>query len=73
MWDRYAKKIGRISLPKEVLKTILESADINKLGAAVKEYAATGPKDVIMFLHKKFDLESCLLHLSLLGKSSIRV
>jgi hypothetical protein len=29
-----------MTLPKEVLKSIIESADINKLEAAVKEYAA---------------------------------
>ena len=30
-WDRYAKKIGRVTLPKEVLKTIIDSIDTNKL------------------------------------------
>jgi ribosomal protein L25 (general stress protein Ctc) len=24
-WDRYAKKIGRVTLPKEALKSIIES------------------------------------------------
>jgi hypothetical protein len=69
-WDRYAKKIGLVSLPKEGLKTILESTDINKLEAAIKENVATVPKDIIMFSYKKFDIESILLHLSLLGKYS---
>ena len=26
-WDRYAKKIGRVTLPKEALKSIIESTD----------------------------------------------
>ena len=69
-WDRYAKKIGRVTLPKEVLKTIIESTDINKLEAAVKEYSASVPKDIIVFSYKKFDVESILLHLSLLSKYS---
>jgi hypothetical protein len=69
-WDRYAKKIGRVTLPKEVLKSFIESTDINKLEFAAKEYAASTPKDIIVFTYKKFDIESILLHLSLLGKYS---
>ena len=69
-WDRYAKKIGRVTLPKEALKSIIESTEIDKLKYAVKEYAATVPKDIVMFRYKKFDIESCLLHLSFLGKYS---
>lgn len=69
-WDRYAKKIGRVTLPKEVLKSFIESTDINKLESAAKEYAASTPKDIIVFTYKKFDIESILLHLSILGKYS---
>jgi hypothetical protein len=69
-WDRYAKKIGRVTLPKEALKSIIESTEIDKLKAVVKEYSATVPKDIVMFRYKKFEIESCLSHLSFLGKYS---
>jgi hypothetical protein len=67
-WDRYAKKFDRVTLPREALKAIIESTETDKLESAAEEFAASVPKDIIMFRYKKLDIESCLSHLSFLAK-----
>jgi hypothetical protein len=63
-WDRYSQKFGRVSLPNEALKAIIEATEPSKLEAAAQEFAESVPKDYIMFRYKKLDIEACLLHLS---------
>ena len=67
-WDRYSQKFGRVSLPNEALNAIIEATEPGKLKAAAEEFAASVPKDYIMFRYKKLDLEACLLHLSFLAR-----
>lgn len=67
-WDRYSQKFGRVSLPNEALKAIIEATDPCKLKAAAEEFAASVPKDYVMFRYRKLDIETCLLHLSFLSK-----
>jgi hypothetical protein len=67
-WDRYAEKFGRVSLPGEALKAIIEATEPDKLRAAAEEFTASVPKDYIMFHYKKLDVEACLLHLSFLSR-----
>jgi predicted transcriptional regulator len=67
-WDRSAEKFGRVSLPHEALKAIIEATEPDKLRTAAEEFATSVPKDYIMFAYKKLDLEACLLHLSFLSR-----
>jgi hypothetical protein len=67
-WDRYSQKFGRVSLPNEALKAIIEATEAGKLRAAAEEFAASVPKDYIVFRYKKLDVEACLLHLSFLAR-----
>lgn len=67
-WDRYSEKFGRVSLPNEALKAIIEATEADKLKKAAEEFAASVPKDYIMFRYKKLDIETCLLHLSFLSR-----
>jgi hypothetical protein len=67
-WDRYSQKFGRVSLPNEALKAIIEATEPGKLKGAAEEFAASVPKDYIMFRYGKLDLEACLLHLSFLSR-----
>jgi hypothetical protein len=67
-WDRYSEKFGRVSLPNEALKDIIEATEHGKLKSAAEEFAASVPKDYIMFRYKKLDIDACLLHLSFLSK-----
>ena len=67
-WDRYSQKFGFVSLPSEALKAIIEATEPDKLRKAVEEYAASVPKDIVLFRYKKLDLESCLLLLSILSR-----
>jgi hypothetical protein len=67
-WDRYSRKFGFVSLPSEALKAIIEATEPDKLRTAVEEYAASVPKDIVMFRYKKLDLESCLSLLSFLSR-----
>jgi len=67
-WDRYSEKFGRVSLPNEALKAIIEATEPGKLKAAAEEFAASVPKDYIVFRYKKLDIEACLLHLSFLSR-----
>ncbi len=67
-WDRYAEKFGRVSLPHEALEAIIEATEPDKLRMAAEEFAATVPKDYLVFAYKKLDIEACLLHLSFLSK-----
>jgi hypothetical protein len=59
-WDRYAKKIGRVTILNEALKAIIETTETDKLEAAAKEFATSVPKEIIMFRYKKLDIEACL-------------
>jgi hypothetical protein len=52
------------------LKSIFEATETGKLEAATEEFAASAPKDFIMFHQKKLDIEACLLHLSSVAKYS---
>ena len=51
-WDRYAEKFGRVSLPSEALKAILEATEQDRLSMAAEEFAAseagstTGPRQI---------------------------
>lgn len=67
-WDRYAEKFGRVSLPGEALRAIIEATDSDKLRSAAEEFTASVPKDYIMFHYRKLDIEACLLHLSFLSR-----
>jgi len=67
-WDRYAEKFGRVSLPSEALKAIIEATESDKLRTAAEEFATSVPKDYIMFHYRKLDVEACLLHLSFLSR-----
>jgi len=67
-WDRYIEKLGRVSLPTEALRAIIEATETDKLRKAAEEFSASVPKDYIIFRYKKLDLETCLLHLSFLSK-----
>ena len=67
-WDRYAEKFGRVSLPSEALKAIIEATEQDKLRMAVDEFVTSVPKDYIMFHYRKLDVEACLLHLSFLSR-----
>jgi hypothetical protein len=67
-WDRYAEKFGRVSLPSEALKAIIEATEQDKLRTAAEEFATSVPKDYIMFHYRKLDVEACLLHLSFLSR-----
>jgi hypothetical protein len=49
---------------REVLKSIIDATEPGRLETATEEFAASASKDFIMFQYKKFDIESCLLHLS---------
>jgi hypothetical protein len=48
-WDRYAEKFGRVSLPGEVLRAIIEATEPGKLRTAAEEFEESVPKDYIMF------------------------
>ena len=67
-WDKYAEKFGRVSLPAEALRAIIEATDSDKLRTAAEEFTASVPKDYIMFHYRKLDIEACLLHLSFLSR-----
>jgi hypothetical protein len=67
-WDRYSEKFGRVSLPSEALKAIIEATEQEKLSTAAEDFAASVPKDYIMFHYRKLDVEACLLHLSFLSR-----
>jgi hypothetical protein len=67
-WDRYAEKFGRVSLPGEALKAIIEATEPDKLRSAAEEFTASVPKDYIMFHYRKLDIEACLSHLSFLSR-----
>jgi hypothetical protein len=67
-WDRYVVKLGRVSLPNEALRAIIEAAETDKLRKAAEDFSASVPKDYIIFRYKKLNLETCLLHLSFLSK-----
>ena len=67
-WDRYAEKFGRVSLPSEALKAIIEATEQDKLRTTVEEFATSVPKDYVMFHYRKLDVEACLLHLSFLSR-----
>ena len=54
-WDRYAEKFGRVSLPNEALKAIIEATEPDKLGTAAEEFAASVPKDYIMFHYRSMN------------------
>jgi len=69
-WDKYSEKFGRVSLPNEAVKAIIEATEADKLTRAAEEFATSVPKDYIMFRYKKLDIETCLLHLSFLSKYS---
>jgi signal transduction histidine kinase len=49
-WDGYSQKFGRVSLPNEALKAIIEATEPGKLKAAAEEFAASVPKDSIFEL-----------------------
>jgi hypothetical protein len=55
-------------LPSEALKAIIEATEQDKLRTAAEEFAASVPKDYIMFHYRKLDFEACLLHLSFLAR-----
>lgn len=67
-WDRYSEKFGRVSLPSEALKAIIEATEPDKLRTAAEEFTASVPKDYIMFHYRKLDVDACLLHLSFLSR-----
>jgi len=67
-WDRYAEKFGRVSMQSEALKAILEATEQDRLSMAAEEFAASVPKDYLMFHYRKLDVEACLLHLSFLAR-----
>ena len=55
-------------MPHEALKAIIEATEPDKLRTVAEEFAASVPKDYIMFAYKKLDIEACLLHLSFLSR-----
>jgi hypothetical protein len=67
-WDRYAEKFGRVSLPGEALRAIVEATEPDKLRSAAEEFTASVPKDYLMFHYRKLDIDACLLHLSFLSR-----
>ncbi|HJT48296.1 MAG TPA: hypothetical protein VJ729_08930 [Nitrososphaeraceae archaeon] len=67
-WDRFAEKFGRVSLPGEALKAIIEATEPDKLRTAAEEFTASVPKDYLMFHYRKLDVDTCLLHLSFLSR-----
>jgi hypothetical protein len=67
-WDRYSERFGRVSMPNEALKTIIESIDSDKLKTAAQQFAESVPRDIILFRYKRLDIDACLLHLSFLSK-----
>jgi hypothetical protein len=64
-WDRFTEKYGFVSMPREFLKLMLETVDIDKLKDAVATYYGTaGPSEFLTFRSKRVDKETVLEHIS---------
>jgi hypothetical protein len=64
-WDRFTEKYGFVSMPREFLKLMLETVDIDKLKDAVATYYGTaGPSEFLTFRSKRADKETVLEHIS---------
>src|SRR5262245_2360288 len=58
-WDRYSERSGRVSMPNEALKIIIESIDGDKLKTAAQQFAESVPRDIILFRYKRLDIDAC--------------
>jgi hypothetical protein len=52
-WDRYAEKIGFISLPREVIKLVIDSIEDEKISRLAEGFGSRHAEEYMMFWLKK--------------------
>jgi len=67
-WDRYAEKFGFMSLGREIVIAMLESADQEKLEKFGDELGAQLTKQFILFWFKKVNVETFLAYITLVSR-----
>jgi hypothetical protein len=65
-WDRFRERFATISLNPRGLCAFLESVDDNRVETVARELGSTLTREFILFVSKKINLETYLMHLSLL-------
>jgi hypothetical protein len=64
-WDRYIERFGGITIKAQALKEILGVVDDDKLAAIAKRSGSRFPKEFILFLFKRANLDTYLESLKL--------
>lgn len=64
-WDRLADKFGMISIPDDVLMSIIDSLDEGQIEKTAKECGARTPRAIMEFWFSRVTSESFLNYLSL--------
>jgi hypothetical protein len=59
-WDRFADKFGYVSLPKNLLRDLLDATDDETLLKLAGKFGAEHPNEVIHFWFKRINLETLL-------------
>jgi len=64
-WDRYTDKIGFISLPREVIKLLLDSIDDEKIRQLAERFGSRHAEEYMMFWFKRLSPDTFLDQLAL--------
>ena len=67
-WDRYIERFGGITIKPQVLKKLLDKVEDEQIQAIAKESGSRFPKEFVLFLFRKLDLDTYLETLSLICK-----
>ena len=67
-WERYTEKFGFITMPRDVIRSFLDTVEDTKVSKVGQEVGGRLPKEFMMFRFKKMNIDTIIALLSLQSK-----